>query len=74
MRIALIFLIPVALVAADHSVKFVEHTLATDLKGGYQVIVSDVNHDGKPDLIVGTQDGFFYYWDRVFLDAERARY
>ena len=45
------FLIPVALVAADRSVKFVEHTLATDLKGGYQVIVADVNHDGKPDLI-----------------------
>jgi hypothetical protein len=38
-------------VAADRSVKFVEHTLATDLKGGYQVIVADVNHDGKPDLI-----------------------
>lgn len=30
---------------------FVEHTIATDLVGGYQVVVSDVNHDGKPDLI-----------------------
>jgi hypothetical protein len=30
---------------------FVEHTLASDLKGGYQVVVADLNHDGKPDLI-----------------------
>jgi hypothetical protein len=40
-----------ALLGADHTFKFIEHTLATDLKGGYQVIVADVNHDGKPDLI-----------------------
>lgn len=31
--------------------RFVEHTIATDLVGGYQVVVSDINHDGKPDLI-----------------------
>lgn len=31
--------------------RFAEHTIATDLKGGYQVVVSDINHDGKPDLI-----------------------
>lgn len=31
--------------------RFVEHTIATDLAGGYQVVVSDINHDGKPDLI-----------------------
>ena len=30
---------------------FREHTIATDLTGGYQVVVSDVNDDGKPDLI-----------------------
>jgi len=30
---------------------FAEHTIATSLTGGYQVVVSDVNHDGKPDLI-----------------------
>jgi VCBS repeat protein/aldos-2-ulose dehydratase/isomerase family protein len=30
---------------------FREHTIATDLTGGYQVVVSDINHDGKPDLI-----------------------
>ena len=31
--------------------QFAEHTIATGLKGGYQVVVADLNHDGKPDLI-----------------------
>ena len=35
------------LLAAD----FREHVIATDLKGGYQVVAADLNHDGKPDLI-----------------------
>jgi hypothetical protein len=30
---------------------FAEHTVATGLKGGYQVVIADLNHDGKPDLI-----------------------
>ena len=33
------------------SARFAEHTIATDLNGGYQVVVSDINRDGKPDLI-----------------------
>jgi hypothetical protein len=33
------------------STRFGEHTIATDLTGGYQVAVSDLNRDGKPDLI-----------------------
>jgi VCBS repeat protein len=31
--------------------EFRAHTLATDLKGGYQVVPVDMNHDGKIDLI-----------------------
>lgn len=31
--------------------EFREHTVATGLTGGYQVVVVDMNHDGKPDLI-----------------------
>lgn len=31
--------------------RFVEHTIATNLRGGYQVVVADLNHDGKPDLL-----------------------
>jgi len=36
----------------DRSIaNFAEHTIATDLAGGYQVVVSDINRDSKPDLI-----------------------
>ena len=31
--------------------RFAEHLVAADLNGGYQVVVSDINRDGKPDLI-----------------------
>jgi hypothetical protein len=30
---------------------FTEHVIATDLRGGYQVVAADMNKDGKPDLI-----------------------
>jgi hypothetical protein len=33
------------------SADFREHVIATDLKGGYQVVAADLNADGKPDLI-----------------------
>jgi hypothetical protein len=45
------FLILCALVHAAEPARFAEHTIATGLKGGYQVVVADLNHDGKPDLI-----------------------
>ena len=32
-------------------VNFREHTIATDLTGGYQVVACDLNHDGRLDLI-----------------------
>ncbi len=47
----LLFLLPLTLAAADPPARFIEHTIATGLKGGYQVIAADLNHDGKPDLI-----------------------
>ena len=31
--------------------EFRAHTIATGLKGGYQVIAADMNGDGKKDLI-----------------------
>ena len=31
--------------------QFREHVVATGLTGGYQVVIADMNHDGKPDLI-----------------------
>ncbi|HLY20403.1 MAG TPA: VCBS repeat-containing protein, partial [Bryobacteraceae bacterium] len=35
----------------ESPVRFAEHTVATGLTGGYQVVAVDLNHDGKPDLI-----------------------
>jgi hypothetical protein len=37
--------------AGDTSTGFVEHTIDTGLTGGYQVVVADLNKDGKPDVI-----------------------
>ena len=46
-----IFLTALPLLAANPPARFAEHVIATDLRGGYQVVVADLNHDGKPDLI-----------------------
>lgn len=40
-------LLPLLLLAQS----FTPHTIADDLKGGYQVVISDLNHDGRPDII-----------------------
>ena len=37
--------------SAQGQIAFKEHVIATDLKGGYQVVPVDINHDGKIDLI-----------------------
>ena len=48
---SLLWALALPLVAVTPQPKFVEHTVATDLRGGYQVVVADLNKDGKPDLI-----------------------
>lgn len=45
----LLFLLFFALTAAAQ--EFREHTIATGLKGAYQVVPVDMNRDGRPDLI-----------------------
>src|SRR5260370_35818147 len=40
-----------ALSAQAQTLRVEEHTIASDLTGGYQVIAYDINHDGKPDLV-----------------------
>jgi hypothetical protein len=43
---------PVPAPAGDSSAAgFTAHTIDTDLTGGYQVVISDLNRDGKPDII-----------------------
>src|SRR5947208_7671836 len=59
--------------------RFAEHTIASDLKGGYQVVVADLNHDGKPDLIAlasGLTELLWYEnptWQRHTLAAGLSR-
>ena len=58
---------------------FVEHTIANDLKGGYQVVAADLNHDGRPDLIAlasGMSELVWYEnpgWQRHVLAAGQRR-
>jgi hypothetical protein len=40
----------VPLIAAT-APRFTQHTIANDLRGGYQVVAADLNADGRPDLI-----------------------
>ncbi len=58
---------------------WVEHTIANDLKGGYQVVAADLNHDGRPDLIAlasGMSELVWYEnpgWQRHVLAAGQSR-
>jgi hypothetical protein len=57
MRAALVFLLA-AVVCADgpHGpVRFQEHVIEPHIPGGYSVMVTDLNHDGKPDVVGLTQ-------------------
>jgi hypothetical protein len=50
-RLPVLLLAACAAAAAAPPLRFAEHTIATDLKGGYQVVAADLNRDGRPDLI-----------------------
>ncbi len=75
----LLFLLTFPLVAAAPPVVFIEHTVATGLRGGYQVVVADLNHDGKPDLIAlasGMNELVWYEnpgWQRHVLATGQSR-
>src|SRR6266567_4559037 len=68
MRIIVLLLLTAALLAvllADgmHGpVRFREHVIEPNIRGGYSVIVADVNHDGKPDVIGLTQQSPELAW------------
>ena len=42
--------------AEPGGVSFAAHTIATGLTGGYQVVVTDLNRDGRPDVIALASD------------------
>ena len=71
-------LLTLPLLAAAPAV-WVEHTIASDLKGGYQVVAADLNHDGRPDLIAlasGMSELVWYEnpgWQRHVLAAGQRR-
>ncbi len=78
MRYAGFFLFCSVLVAAG-PVQFTEHTIATGLKGGYQVVIADLNHDGRPDIIAlasGMPDLVWYEnptWERHVIVSGFSR-
>lgn len=78
MRYAGFFLFCGALVAAG-PVRYTEHTIATGLKGGYQVVIADLNHDGRPDIIAlasGMPDLVWYEnptWERHVIASGFSR-
>ncbi len=65
-----LLLMAAAAASAQARAGFTEHTIATGLKGGYQVVIADLNHDGKPDIIAlasGMPDLVWYEnptWER----------
>ncbi|MEO8127861.1 MAG: FG-GAP repeat protein, partial [Bryobacteraceae bacterium] len=79
MRLTTALLILSACHAIGADSTFVEHTLANDLKGGYQVVVADMNHDGKPDLIAlasGMKDLIWFEnprWERHVIAGNLHR-
>lgn len=78
MRWTLLLTIPAALGAAPPA-RFAAHTIAADLKGGYQVVAADVNHDGKIDLIAvasGMTELFWFEnpsWERHVIAGNQNR-
>jgi len=57
---------------------FAEHTIATDLSGGYQVVATDLNADGRTDLIAlaSRLSELIWFenpnWQRNVIAADRA--
>lgn len=64
---------------ATAQLAFREHTVATGLKGGYQVVAADLNHDGKPDLIAlasGMKELVWFEnpgWERHVIAEDQSR-
>src|SRR3954470_23591874 len=72
---SLLWALALPLLAAAQPARFTEHTIATGLRRGYQVVVADLNQDGKPDLIAlasGMPELVWYEnpsWERQVIAA-----
>jgi hypothetical protein len=51
--------------SADRSVDFIPHLIDNDSGVGTQVMATDVNGDGRPDLVVGNKKGAFVHLQTV---------
>src|ERR1700733_9020906 len=64
---------------AAGSTEFVAHEISTGLRGGYQVVIADLNKDGKPDIIAvaqGLPELLWFEnpgWQRHVLAADQAQ-
>ena len=74
----IIFLLVALPLLAAPPARFAEHTIATGLTGGYQVVVADLNHDGRPDVIAlasGLPELVWYEnptWERHVIAGKQA--
>lgn len=79
MRLLTLCLLSLTAAWAAEPARFTEHPIATDLKGGYQVVVADLNADGKPDIIAlgsGMKELVWYEgpdWQRHVLATGQNR-
>ena len=46
---------------ADRSVDFIPHQIDNDSGVGTQVVATDINGDGLPDIVVGNKKGTFVH-------------
>jgi aldos-2-ulose dehydratase/isomerase family protein/VCBS repeat protein len=64
---------------AAGATEFVAHEISTGLRGGYQVVIADLNKDGKPDIIAvaqGLPELLWFEnpgWQRHVLAGEQAQ-
>lgn len=78
-KLTILLLAAVPVFGAAPALKFEEHLIASGLKGGYQVVPADVNHDGKIDLIAvasGMTDLVWYEnpaWERHVIASNLPR-
>ena len=50
---------------------FTAHEIGTGLRGGYQVVVADLNKDGKPDIVTATTYGTYVFFGRPTAAAAK---